>query len=1119
MQQTDQQRAAIETRAPQICVDAGAGSGKTRVLVERIVRLLDQGETQLERIAAITFTDKAAAEMKARLRATFRARAATDDAEVMTRWRDLERRIESARINTIHGFCAALLRENALRLGIDPEFGLQTDADSALMRRRAVRETLHRLLDAEDEAALRLATDYPMARLEEYLGGLLQSGLRSRQAFAQGPYDNAEALVAHWAAMLPAWRAQAYEFLRTSPKLKQFVEDLSAFDGLCENPQDGREIWRGRMLEGLAILRNGSADEFPDRAIGLLADKPAESAAGKNWESPEDFKALSKVQDKVRDFARDFMTAYTPDPAVEADAAQRSCDFAQVFGAIVETYVAAKATANVLDFDDLLIRTHDALTTDAALAARVASDLDHLLIDEFQDTDDVQLALARAIADAPEGPALFFVGDAKQSIYRFRGADVAVFLGARDAAVARIALDTNFRTTCSVLDFVNAFFEDSQLLSAIVKDDETVRLAPHRSALDGARVELLCPVQPDDAPWNAPDRREAEADLLARHIRSLCDEAAATQVWDDAAQALRPATYGDVAILFRATGEMAIYEQALRAVGIPYVSTAGAGFYKLQEVFDIVNVCKVVLDPLDEPPLLAFLRSLLAALSDESLYRMTRGRPLAVAFQGDATYDLLDAQAARLNAARGLIAALRAIQGAPLAEILHRLVDQSGIEAILLGQHHGVQKASNIRKLLTLAASFSSHRPPSLHAFIEYVDAVRDGRLREGEAALEPEGAGAVTLMTVHKSKGLEFPVVFVADMGRGSMAGNRGSIAIHRQLGFCINFDDGDRKTATKPVLAQAISDRESAEENAESARLLYVALTRARDHLVLCGAPGSDRSSWWESLNSLLATEEQPHGAIIERDGWRVRVVREAPEFSAPREEAPQPTPDTDAIAQRVARYESPEGLESVSVSRLLDALGGEADPHLRREPDDSFSPGARAAMRRGSLVHRMFEYWNFATDALPPWDRVFAGTGIGLTERAGLEAEFTEIARRFQGMPIAETLRAGAMVDREFPFLLDLDGVWLRGTIDLLVKNGPIVDFKTGAYHPERHTRYAWQLQLYAAAAQELSGILPPHGVLVYVDAGREEIVPFVPDEIAAARVRAREIARTMAMPSMA
>ena len=158
MNATGQQRAAVEARAPQVCVDAGAGSGKTRVLVERIVHLLENHETELEQIAAITFTDKAAAEMKARLRQAFRKRASTADRDTMTRWRAYERRIEGARIQTIHAFCAGILREHALQLGLDPDFALQTEADSALTRRRAVRSTLHACFEREDEAAIRLAT-------------------------------------------------------------------------------------------------------------------------------------------------------------------------------------------------------------------------------------------------------------------------------------------------------------------------------------------------------------------------------------------------------------------------------------------------------------------------------------------------------------------------------------------------------------------------------------------------------------------------------------------------------------------------------------------------------------------------------------------------------------------------------------------------------------------------------------------------------------------------------------------------------------------------------------------------------------------------------------------------
>lgn len=1118
MDRTPAQRAAIGEDARRFCVDAGAGSGKTLVLVERIVRLVDEG-TPLDRIVAITFTDKAAAEMKARLRAAFRKRAPNDDPEAPSRWRDRERAVENARICTIHAFCAGLLREHALRLGIDPEFAPLAEHESSLLAGETVRAALLALLAGGDPAALRLCAAHRPGRVAKTLADMLRQDAALAGLAAAFPLDDAAALADQWRAAVAQDQAEHLASFRGDPGVAAFLRSLRDFaDDFTGTDPDNREAIRRAQAAVLEAVRDGEPEGEIDNRLRHLDACGRNTAKKADWRDAGRCAALKALQDDVKAWIQRNLPPLDDESPGDTDAcAALTRDLVAVHRAVREAHEAAKARANRLAFDDMIARALEALRASADLRARVAAGIDCLLIDEFQDTDSHQLEIAELLHAAPDGPDLFIVGDAKQSIYYFRGAEVEVFAEARGKSARVERLDANFRTLPGVLNFVNDYFARSAALHAV----ET-RYHPMVAGRGGGApwtpVEFLLHCAPEGA---RADLRAAEAGLVARRVARLLDDA--NGVWDAAAGAPRAAQPGDIALLFRGMGNVGLYEDALRRAGIPYALASGSGFYERQEVVDVVNALRVALDPFDEPALLGFLRSPMAALSDNAILAWTRAAgSLARAFAGPPPDNLPSPEdAAAAARARETIAALRALALGPPGPVLRRLLDETGYEAVLLSQFLGVQKAANVRKLVAQADAFQYAGARSLRAFTRYLEEVRGNAVREGEAAL-PGAGGAVQLLTIHKSKGLEFPVVFLVDTATPARGPDAGDLMRHRALGLVYRAPNaaGD---LCDPAIAKAIKRRVRREEAAEHARLLYVALTRARDRLVISGCATGDAGeraapagSWLDAMDRAYGVLRKPDGGRVAGEGWSAAVVHTLPE--PPPARPPRGTdapPDAAALEARTAPLPPPPRGAVFSVSALLDAMADGLDLEEERPDPDApraaARPGAADAMLRGAAMHRMFETWDFAARAPRGIDDALDAVAAPAARRAAWRADLEAAAERFAASALHARMADAGTVLRETPFHLWLPecGACVAGVMDAVFDGGVIVDYKTGAPHPERQARYEWQLLLYAAAYHALRGAPPVEGVIHYVDHGHSVPVAFAPEDVAAARRHAAEL----------
>ena len=1088
---TPEQAQAIELRDRDVFCEAGAGSGKTRVLVGRYCGALLEDGVPMDRILAFTFTERAAAELRHRVRAELtRAAERAESTARAHEIRELARETDRAWVTTIHGFCRRVLATHPVAAGLDPRFRVLDAAEAERMRERAALEAVDALVEAGDDEVARAAAAYKPGRF-------------ARMALA------------------------AHERLRNQ----------------------GME--RPRLPEVGEPKRSGK-----DEAEPLT---PAERTA-----------ALA---------ARD---------ALE-----------RVLVALTDRYDELKAARSGLDFLDLELRALALLRESEAVAARWRERFEHVLVDEFQDTNRVQLALVECL----RGPdtRVFTVGDEHQSVYRFRNADLEVFREARrraqaDPETAVLPLRGNFRSAPEVLAAANAvggaLIDDFPKLQAGAEPAGAPRAEllltfeegggkKHRKWQDEDVAEALDP----PASANKP-RVVAEARALAARLRELVEAGEA-----------RP---GEIVVLLRAFTHVDAYEDALRRLGLdPYV-VGGRGYWSQQQVEDLLRLLGVVANPLDDELLFGALASPACGVTPDTLWLLRRaagkGRhvwpALAAAFgEGERGEDLdteaiaaiETADADKLRAFCETLAGLRA--EAPLLALdalVERTMDAFRYDLTLLARRQGAGRMANVRKLMRLAAEFERNEGRDLRGFLDQATAATERDEREGLAPVQPEDHDGVRIMTVHGAKGLEFPVVAVPDLGRSLSAGHRsGDLWIGR-------LEDGGR---TRFGLRLAFSSEESfgvwelaeldAEEREAEAeevcRLVYVAATRAERHLILSGAykpgdlepleeptgretalrrllPALRELGWDGEPGSIPLEPPAPVGDRPRAERASLEITISAPSVERARELARQgvaadgaPPPLEAERPPIVPARRSPVPLGHLSYSALdaykrcgyrfyvervlglrqavaaaggaLAAESGEPDEDLDERSADELhqpSPGDDAGTRArglGNAVHAVLEW-----SARNGWAQPHEALLTGLLHREGVDDDATRdraaaLIAGWLGSDLCAQTR-GLRLRPEAPFVLPLGSTVLRGSIDLLADDAGephVIDFKTDRVDAggvaELGERYAEQRAVYALAAAavypEARSIKATH---VFLERPTEPVVErFDADALALARRR--------------
>ncbi|MEJ2211585.1 MAG: UvrD-helicase domain-containing protein [Anaerolineae bacterium] len=803
--------------------------------------MLEEGHP-LRCLVAITFTDKAAREMRSRIR-----ELVSDELQALSEiadqapapgplphavpdpayWRELLAGLEGARIGTIHSFCAELLRAQPAEAGIDPGFAVLEENAAAVLRTRALEAALAWAAGDPDASALFEAlSEY---RLRETVRTLLDRRLDAEAAFRALADDP-----------LPAWGRALGQWLADALDTPAWREPLVVLAGVeCERESDRMEQARRAVLaawaEVQAARRAGAWDTCLE-ALGNLRAAIVSGGAKTNW-AAEELAAAREAMAALRDHF-DCHLALLADrrkPArwdLDRQAAGLLPLLQATYRRALAEYDRAREERSALDFDDLEAMAAGLLTGDAAVRARWQGQIEGVLVDEFQDTNARQRQIVYALSgfQAPPGsgagPAsssLFVVGDAKQSIYRFRGADVAVFRQVQaDVAAAggrQVNLDLTFRAHEPLVETLNA-------LLAPILGSEAEAGQPFQVPFAPLRADRQAPRPGSSGPFvefhlglgdNADEGRQVASRALAARLHELHDGGGLA--------------WGDVALLFRASTAFPYYEDALEAAGIPFVTVAGRGFYERPEVRDLLNALAALADPWDDAALAGLLRSPAVGLTDAALYRLRFGpdgrrRGLWAALQA-APLELDPAGEERAALALNLIRDVASLAGrVPVGRLLKRLLDTTGFRAAL-ALSGGERLLRNVDKLVDDAYLSGL---VSVSEFLEYVRTLRDVGARESEAPTSAEGA--VQLMTVHKAKGLEFPLVVIADAARSEPSGT-APVAVESDWGVLLDLRDGDARS----VMYRLAAERQAEMEEAESRRLLYVAATRARERLIVSG------------------------------------------------------------------------------------------------------------------------------------------------------------------------------------------------------------------------------------------------------------------------------------------
>jgi ATP-dependent helicase/nuclease subunit A len=1104
---TPEQARAIEARDRDVLLEAGAGTGKTLVLVQRYCEAAEEG-AGIDGILAFTFTERAAAELRQRIRRELadrgRSAAQAGDAERARRLAEMSRESERAWISTIHAFCRRLLASHPVALGLDPRFRVLDEAESARIGYRAFDDALEYLVSARGGEAARLVAAIGIAPLR-HMVRTAHDELRSLgHPDAELPQPRTIDVAAAVGGLASAARAALDETSgsRASPANLERIADAARLDPA--SPPDEAAL--------AALELNSAATAFSGPACARYR---------------EAWKAARRA-------------------ALEHEMADLYGHLSELVRGFGERYSELKAERSGLDFEDLQLEALRLLRDHPSIAESYRERFAHVMVDEFQDTNEVQLALVRMLGGAEA--RVFAVGDEFQSIYGFRHADLRVFRRERERIRREpsrgevLPLSGNFRSSPEIVAAAN--FIGGALLEDFRPITVGAERRPRRTGAGGPAVELL--LTPGGSEWkreelgirlpgdypSAPDR-VAEARLLAARLRRLNEAGVAR---------------GDMVVLLRAFTHLAAYEEELARAGLaPYV-VGGRGYWSQQQVDDVRRLLGVIANPLDDPCLLGALSSPACAVLPDTLWLLRRAAgadrhlwpSLERRFGRDERTDDAEAERwldaiperdlGRLGWFCDTLAALR--DDAPrlgLEELVDRAITAFGYDLATLMRPQGGRRLANVRKLMRMARSYEAADGRDLGGFLAFVDEAASRPDREGEAATEAEEHDGVRVMTVHAAKGLEFPVVAVADLGRRLLSPRRPSLRIDRLEGegeepsparVGVRVARFGAKAAPLYDYDELIAEAE-ADEAAESCRLSYVAATRAQDRLLLSGCYAPDRvanpvpeqelapgTPVTERLLRALGIEE-PEDRIVELAAPRPRPGLEArfgaghlavevnrPDPAAFRTLARVPAPRGDRVPPAEVKPPLLSGDPSAEPSPghlSYSALAGYGRcgyrfytervlglPGLDRDdlPADGAAPGSSRRFEFGNAVHGLLE-WSARHGWVEPPDELYAE----LLLRQGLRAdEQGERAREMVGAWLhseaCSELR-DARLRPEMPFLLPLGGTIVRGTIDLLADTlaGPlVVDYKTDsladAEPRELLDRYAVQRQIYALAAASLS-----------------------------------------------
>jgi ATP-dependent helicase/nuclease subunit A len=973
---------------------ASAGTGKTRKLVEVYLELLERGVDPL-RIVAVTFTEKAAAEMRDRIRTAVYERHGPE-------WIKILSILPAAPISTIHGFCGILLREHGFHLGIDPSFTILDEQRSIDLARESAREAIRQEIHSGNVGVEELFGDFGLERLVETL-------------ISAGYWMNSLGVDSAWL------EARIGDQVRAAADVEKSLSvEMEKYGGNVE-------------------------------AIGQLADEMDARKARHPLRKRDDADALLPRLGQIA-----------------------SVSAARHLSLLVATAAAVfrgkKRSLNALDFDDLLLGVRDLLKNDTAMRSHYRQHFQALLIDEFQDTDEVQAEIISLLGEDADGSGRFtpgklmIVGDPKQSIYRFRRARVTVFFRMLDRIVKEGGvvehLQENYRSAPQIAEFSNRL---SQLAmdgrgkhSGITSDDADltyrIKFAPEDALKPKSDSPFLgITYVAAESGARAAQGRNMEAEAIARLLKEW--KAAGTiQSWKE------------VALLFRAMTNVDIYLEALEAHGIPVYVVQGARFYEKTEVSDLIAFLELILHPQDQLLRTIVLSSSLIGAEFRELVPLRAGRG----------WDHeLDGRRVRVEVLDELLKPwLSRRDSATAAEILQDVIRKTNFDVVMMAQKNGRQRVANIGKLIEITRGLARQGTTALDDVVRYLrDRAQDTSIREPEAQIVRQDDEVVRVLSVHQAKGLEFDIVIVPDLAARTGRNTSDRTFFSDRWGILVGAAYGLHRKALPHSLILQSKLLDEDQQYEEEKRLLYVAVTRAKKMLVLGEGFSKQAGPWLQWTEQLL--EEAHSGALARaRDGKAVTVrakgftVKVVPASQLNGPEQLRFNADSILVAEPVIPLlKTPRVISTIELtpSDLTSLAGCFRYFHWTRilgiaEPGRP-STGNTPQMRLGSVAHKVLE-----TGSVPSAEKL---TTMGLHD---LGAVFE--SSDWQSL-------VSAVPEREMPFIMHIkvDGkdCWIRGRMDVVVPAAVprVVDYKYATWQDGCEADYEMQMTAYSVAVMKALG----------------------------------------------
>lgn len=1102
------ERAADTTKS--VHLSASAGSGKTRALKNRYLALLEQLDTKglnSDQAVAITFTDKAAAEIKERV------------------YRDLPepllkkiiRGSQDIRISTIHSFCMNLLKRYPLEAGLPPDFGILDARDQAYKIQQAIESALEE--SGNDPETMQCLEHLSLNKIISLLTFLLS--IRSRLKRMEIDAGGQDRLI-H--SMLQGLDFKNNEMrireLLASHEWQQSFEDMGRMLDFAETTDNAE-----KKDNHLHLAKEQDPDAVSRIAQSLYAyyftqaglPRKASRIAAKAFPEKKIFLEYDTLFFSIQDMLAEFRNLYA-----RTKAGRETASLLTLYFSAEKRYTASKLREGLLDFDDLEIYTYQLLrkTESSDILYWLDRKILHFLVDEFQDTSDIQWAIITKLteeifsgagSDKPMNPTLFVVGDQKQSIYRFREANYRLIDTIRDMMENHmlpetreiLTLDTNYRSTSEIIETVNTVF--SRLW------DDYKPSECERTRQQGSVRLIELPNVRAQTTGDAMNGNEscAEPNVLAEQVQSMIREGIKVYereqnnpdssksdteyVWKE-----RSADYGDCAILIPTRARLKEYETSLQSRGIPYRVVGGIGFYEEDEILALMNILFYLWNKDDHFALAGALKSVLFGFTDNDLS--------GLAWNSD---DLVSSLFTMNPESANMFQRWSGLAGlVPLASLIRRIVLDTG--AYILFGKKNPQAIFNIDKLIDTAHEFDRRGYTTLQDFVEWVKNIRETEQREATADMNLPGfQRSVSIMTVHKAKGLEYPIVFLPGMNQAAWSLSHGPEVLLAEA-------DGRKRMAinrTENPLSQELWSEENGEQDElkrEHQRLLYVAMTRARDHLVMIGTHAYGKypikkNTWLDFVHQTIPLSTDPNtmsktGSVYSCPDWKERPLAKKQGEKQPLQEKP--------------------GKQHIDINHLVDNLSSlpyssapawknatdfieQKQNQLHRgssipEKTESISP-----LIRGTVLHRCLESmtatsrYNLAEilKSVPEY------TALEKTAQQAFKHDVESIIKSLiENNDLSWIFKQQESAYSELPILYKKGNTLISGIIDrVLIRDNTafVIDYKAiRIEHDEALSafinQYRPQIQLYTEAIKSIFGISHVEGYLLFLDSSRLQLV---------------------------